>query len=75
MDARATLFSSVTTVLSSVSSLFQKLKSVPSVILNELFNFLNSFWKIVSKYINIFKIESIKITISVTPSVEVVLKP
>lgn len=74
-DARATLISSVTTVLSSVSGLMQRLKSVPSKILDALFNFLESFWKIISKYLSIFKIESITITISMTPSVVLVLKP
>jgi len=53
----------------------KKIKNVPSKILNALLAFFKSFWKIISKYISIFKIESIKITISATPSVEVVLKP
>jgi|GEM_PF-1276621 hypothetical protein len=75
MDAKASLLSNVTNVLSSVSGLFQKIKSVPSKILNALLAFLKIFWKIISKYISIFKIESIKITISATPSVEVDIKP
>lgn len=75
MDARAALLSSVTTVLSMFSGLIQKLKSIPSKILNALSAFLRKFWKIVSKYISIFKIESITVVISVTPSVTVVLKP
>ncbi|MEM2570068.1 MAG: hypothetical protein QXT67_09070 [Candidatus Bathyarchaeia archaeon] len=75
MNAKATLLSSVTTVLSSVSGLIQKLRRIPSVILNALFNFLKIFWKIISRYMNMFKIESITITISMTPSVVVVLKP
>jgi hypothetical protein len=75
MDARASLLSNVTTVLSSVSSVIQKFRIVPSSLLNALLNFLTAFWRIISKYIGIFKIDSITITISTTPSVVVVLKP
>ena len=75
MDARASLLSNVITVLSSFSGIIQKFGSVPSTLLNALSNFLTAFWRIISKYIGIFKIDLITVTISATPSVVVVLKP
>jgi hypothetical protein len=75
MAAKASLLSNVTTVSYSVSGLIQKLISVPSRVLNALLTFLSSFWRIILKYIGIFKIESITVTIGVTPSVTVVFKP
>jgi hypothetical protein len=75
MDARASLLSNVTTVLFSVSGIIQKFKFVPSSVLGALSGFLTTFWRIISKYFSIFKIESITVTISVTPSIVVVLKP
>jgi Ni,Fe-hydrogenase III large subunit len=75
MNVKASLLSSVTTVLSWVSGVIQKFRSAPSSVLSALLDFLNIFWRIISKYTGIFKIESITVTISVTPSVVVVLKP
>jgi hypothetical protein len=74
MDARASLLSNVTTVLSSVSSVIQKFRIVPSSLLNALSNFFTAFWRIILKYIGIFKIYFITITISTTPSIVIVLK-
>jgi Ni,Fe-hydrogenase III large subunit len=75
MNVKASLLSSVTTVLSWVSGVIQKFRNVPSIVLSALSAFLTTFWRIISKYTSIFKIESITVTISVTPSVVVVLKP
>jgi hypothetical protein len=75
LDARAVVLTAVQTVLPPVSTILQKLKSIPSSLLSALSQFLTMFWKIISKYLNLFKIESIQITISINPSIVVVLKP
>jgi hypothetical protein len=75
MGARASLLSNVTIVLSSVFSVIQKFRIAPSSLLNALSDFLTAFWRIILKYIGIFKIDSITITISTTSSIVVVLEP
>jgi hypothetical protein len=75
LDARAVVLTAVQAVLPPASSILQKLKSIPSSLLSALSKFLTVFWKIVSRYLNLFKIESIQITIGINPSIVVVLKP
>jgi hypothetical protein len=74
-DARAVVLTAVQAVVPTASTFLQKLKTIPSSLMNALSNFLTVFWKIVSRYFNLFKIESIQITISINPSIVVVLKP
>jgi hypothetical protein len=74
-DARAVVLTAVQVVLPTASTILQKLKTIPSSLISVLSNFLTVFWKIVSRYLNLFKIESIQITISINPSIVVVLKP
>jgi hypothetical protein len=74
-DARAVVLTAVQAVVPTASTFLQKLKTIPSSLMNALSNFLTLFWKIVSRYFNLFKIESIQITISINPSIVVVLKP
>jgi hypothetical protein len=74
-DARAVVLTAVQAVVPTASTFLQKLRTIPSSLMNALSNFLTVFWKIVSRYFNLFKIESIQITISINPSIVVVLKP
>jgi hypothetical protein len=75
LDARAVVLTTIQAVLPPASTVLQKLKSIPSSLLSALSQFLTVFWKIVSRYLNLFKIESIQITIGINPSIVVVLKP
>jgi len=54
-DARAVVLTAVQAVVPTASTFLQKLKTIPSSLMNALSNFLTVFWKIVSWYFNLFK--------------------
>lgn len=75
MDIRASLLSDAASVLLSVSALVQKLGSIPSEILDKLIDYIEKFVETVSKYLHLLKIQSITLTISAPPSLQIVFAP
>jgi len=61
--------------ISTISNLIQKFRSAPSKLLQIFIRLVNRFVSLLTKYVGLFKIDSIEITISLSPSVVVTLKP
>jgi hypothetical protein len=62
-------------VTATISSLIQKFRAAPSKLLQLFIRLVNKFVSLITTYVGIFKIDSIEITISLTPSIVVILKP
>jgi len=61
--------------ISIISNVVQKFKSVKSKLIKSFIKLINSFVSLLTKYVGVFNIDSISITISMTPSIVVTLKP
>jgi hypothetical protein len=62
-------------VISTISNIIQRFRTAPASLLKIFIKLVNRFIALLTKYVGLFKIDSIEITISMTPSVVVTLKP
>ncbi|MEM2162331.1 MAG: hypothetical protein QW653_06115 [Candidatus Nitrosocaldus sp.] len=74
-EEKARLLSTLTIVTTYVNGLIEKFKLLPVNILNALKLFYDKVLGIINKFINLFQIEQITLTISVQPSLQIVFKP
>lgn len=74
-EEKARLLSTLTIVTTYVNGLIEKFKLLPANILNALKLFYDKVLGIINKFINLFQIEQITLTISVQPSLQIVFKP
>lgn len=74
-EEKARLLSTLTITTTYVNGLIEKFKLLPANILNALKLFYDKVLGIINKFINLFQIEQITLTISVQPSLQIVFKP
>ncbi|MDW8000845.1 MAG: hypothetical protein RMI32_07555 [Candidatus Nitrosocaldus sp.] len=73
--SKARILSTLTITTTYVSSLIEKFKLLPAEIYNRLKQFYEKIYSIISKFINLFEIEQITLTISVQPALQIIFKP
>jgi Mg2+ and Co2+ transporter CorA len=70
---QAEIISSLTTILPMASKMIQR-EETPRKLLEKLHTYIRKAITLLTQYIKIFKIESVEITISMTPSIVITLK-
>ncbi|MEM2856859.1 MAG: hypothetical protein QW416_07155 [Candidatus Nitrosocaldaceae archaeon] len=74
-ELNARLLSTLTITTTYVNALIEKVKHLPTKILDILKQFYTQCLSIINKFANLFKIEEITLTISSSPSLQIVFKP